>query len=501
MFAAERLKSERFQWVSIAVLMLIAMVLRLETITSPPLEFEPTRQYKSYIITRSFYFDGNEDIPEWRREVAALNGESEERLEPPIMERIHATIFSLIGQEVMWLPRLVSAIFWLVGGIFLYLVARDLVSAHSALLSLAFYLLIPFGIPASRAFMPEPLMQMTFIISIFAILRFDRHPSRANLLLAGSITAFSIIIKGVNAFPIGGMYGLLLLSKYGFSRSVRNTRVWMFTIVSLLPALAFYGGELLFGGSLGNHLDKSFIPSLWVQREFWFDWLDILKLIFGFPVLVAGLVGILMVRDLVIKSLLIGLWVGYFVYGLITTRHIATHLYYSEPLIPIVALSLAPLMDVVLTALGDSLRNRFWRQAVWGVAIFALALNVYSTRTAIVPDLGEDFVAEAEAIGELVDHSTQVIYLSEYHGLPLKYHAEVVGAPWTSPPALGITNEDADLSHEARMDRFVETHNPEYFVITDMSSYTPDLREFLVSRFEVVAETLDYVVFDLAARN
>jgi hypothetical protein len=401
----------------------------------------------------------------------------------------------------MWLPRLVSVIFWLVGGFFLYLITRDLVSANSALFSLAFYLLLPFGIPASRAFMPEPLMVMTFLISIFAILRYDQRPTRANLLFAGGITAFAIIIKGVNAFPIGSMYGFLLLAKYGFHRSVRNTRVWMFTIVSLLPALAFYGAQLLFADSLSNHLDKSFIPALYVDRDFWFGWLDILKLIFGFPVLIAALVGVLLLRELVTKSLVIGLWVGYFVYGLITTRHIATHQYYSVPLIPIVALSLAPLMDVVLTALGDSLRNRFWRQAVLGVALFALALNIYSTRTQIVRNLGEDYAAIAETIGDLVDHSTNIIYLSEYHGLPLKYHGEVVGTPWTSPPVLGITDEDADLSNEARLDRFLEARSPEYFVITDMQAYTPELRELLLSRFDVLAETTDYVIFDLSAQN
>jgi hypothetical protein len=268
--------------------------------------------------------------------------------------------------------------------------------------------------------------------------------------------------------------------------------------VSLLPALAFYGAELLFADSLRGHLDKSFIPALYVERDFWFGWLDILKLIFGFPVLIAALVSVLLLRDLVTKSLVIGLWLGYFVYGLITTRHIATHIYYSVPLIPIVALSLAPLADAVLMALGDSLRNRFWRQAVLGVAVFALALNIYTTRTHIERNIGEDYAARAELIGDMVNHSSNIIYVSEYHGLPLKYHGEVVGTPWTSPPVLGVTNEDADLSNEARLDRLIEDRHPEYFVITDMPAFTPELRALLLSRYELLAETPDYVIFDLS---
>ena len=115
-------QNSRAQWIMVGVLMLVAFGLRLETITSPPLEFEPTRQYKSYIITRGFYFDGDDSLPEWQRHVADLNLQSEERLEPPIMEAIMAIAFDFAGREVIWLPRLVSSIFWLIGGVFLFLI-------------------------------------------------------------------------------------------------------------------------------------------------------------------------------------------------------------------------------------------------------------------------------------------------------------------------------------------------------------------------------------------
>jgi hypothetical protein len=39
--------------------------------------------------------------------------------------------------------------------------------------------------------------------------------------------------------------------------------------------------------------------------------------------------------------LLIGLWLGYLAFGLAFTMHISTHLYYSLPIVPIVALSAA----------------------------------------------------------------------------------------------------------------------------------------------------------------
>jgi hypothetical protein len=234
-----------------------------------------------------------------------------------------------------------------------------------------------------------------------------------------------------------------------------------------------------------------------VERDFWFGWLDILKLIFGFPIIVAALLGIFLLRDVVSKAMVFGLWAGYVVYGLITTRHIATHDYYSVPLIPIVALSLAPLAGVIVANLNEKLTNRAYRVAALGLILLALALNIYATRTNIVRNIGEDFAANAEEIGELVDHSTNIVYLSDYHGLPLKYHAEVVGAPWTSPPALGVTNEDADLSDEARLNRLLEQRSPEYFVITDMQAYTPELRDLLTSRFTLLAETSNYVIFDL----
>ena len=370
-------------------------------------------------------------------------------------------------------------------------------SLDGALFALAFYLFLPFGVPASRAFQPEPLMVMTLIVSIYAILRYDRDPSTLNLLFAAGITAFAIIIKGVSAFPIGSMYGFLLLAKYGVRKSVTSPRVWMFTALSLTPALIFYGYQFFLADSLRGHLDKSFIPALYTNQDFWFGWLDILNKIFGFPILIAALVGILLLRDVTTKAVAFGLWVGYVVYGLITTRHIATHDYYSVPLIPIVALSLAPLAGLVLASLSNYLTNRAYRLAALGVIGLALALSIYSIRSQIVPNLGEDYAARAEAIGELVDHSDNIIYLSDYHGLPLKYHAEVVGSPWQSPPALGVMDENADLSIEARLDLIIRERGPAYFVVTDMNAYPPALHELLLSRFTLLAETPDYVVFDL----
>ena len=63
----------------------------------------------------------------------------------------------------MWVARIYSSLFWLIGGIFLFLLARDFVSFEGGLVSTAYYLIFPYAIIGSRSFQPDLLMIMLLL--------------------------------------------------------------------------------------------------------------------------------------------------------------------------------------------------------------------------------------------------------------------------------------------------------------------------------------------------
>src|SRR5437773_1019332 len=97
-------------------LFIAALGIRLYHIDEPPLNFHATRQYRSLIIARGYYFDKSTSIPEREKQVALFSQQKQGILEPPIMEFLVSIGYRVLGGERFWLPRLLSCLFWLIGG-------------------------------------------------------------------------------------------------------------------------------------------------------------------------------------------------------------------------------------------------------------------------------------------------------------------------------------------------------------------------------------------------
>ena len=149
--------------VLMAVLLLLGLGLRLLDLTDPPLDFHPTRQYRGALIARSIYYDMLPDADPERRELASEMRSDFPEFEPPLLETVVALGYILLGSEQLWLARLIVSLFWVLGGWGLYLLVKRTVSAESALVSLAYYLFLPFAVYASRSFQPDPLMTVAII--------------------------------------------------------------------------------------------------------------------------------------------------------------------------------------------------------------------------------------------------------------------------------------------------------------------------------------------------
>ena len=484
----------------IAVLFLAALGIRLYQINQPPLDFHATRQYRSLIIARGFYFDGLTSIPAWERQVAHFSQQKQGILEPPIMEFLVSIGYRILGGEHVWLPRLLSSLFWLIGGGFLYLISKKIADADAALFGTAFYLFLPFAVVASRSFQPDPLMVMLILASVFAILRYYDTPSNSRLVIAALVSALAFVVKPGAVFAIVGAFVALAISRQGIRQALLSRTFLVFMTITLVPTLLIYAYGTFTGTFLVNEAEKTLLPQLWLTGFFWRGWLNNIGDTVGFIPLIGALLGTLMFRQGLPRALMIGLWVGYFIFGLALNYNLATHNYYQLQLIPIIGLSIGPVIALVMDHLNQIHPQIHWRFASWGVLLLALLLSIGIARSRLVNPNLEHTVKVEQEIGELVNHSTRTIYLSSDYGVSLEYNGLLSGSPWPLASDLewehlaGVTT----LTAEERYNAWFAKNSPEYFIVEDFVEFDkqPDLKQFL-SRFPIVSQNNDYVIYSL----
>jgi hypothetical protein len=464
--------------------------LRLDGITSPPMEYHPVKQYRSAMVARDLYYGLTSDIPEWKRLVSTANVRELGSLVPPIMEGAAAITYRTMGHEALWVPRLMSVISWVAGGWFLYLIAMRITTPDAALISTAFYLFLPPTIPVSQSFQPDAPMVAATVASLLAILRYQDTPSWRCLIVAALTSALAVFLKAVALFFTLGAFFALALRRQGI-RGLVSLQTLAFVLLSLVPTAIFYG-DVIIQNSLGDHAHMGFSPHLLLQPLFWQLWLMKIQSFIGLTAFVVALTGILVVRDYR-RTLLLSLWVAYLCYGVTKTDNIYTHDYYQLPLVPIAALSLGPSLALITQWLAKHRLVTPNRLAIASTAVALLLIEPLYLQD--LPDRSSfrKEVAIAEAIGKTVHHSTNVTVLGAREERPLRYHGEFAGRYWPNLKEIAEDNETVE-KHWLALE---ESRNPEYFVVRDQAEFhrQPELQPLLRSKYRVLEETADYLIF------
>jgi hypothetical protein len=315
------------------------------------------------------------------------------------------------------------------------------------------------------------------------------------------LSASAIFIKPVSLFGIYSVFVMLAIGKYGKKETISDFRSILFIPVTLLPALIFYLYGLFVARSLQAQAEASFLPQLLFTPFFWRGWLNNIHEVVGFTAFIVSLIGVLLVRKGVARLLLLGLWVGYALFCLVFSYHIATHDYYHLQLVPIVAISLSPVAALIVERLLESDPDPYWRWALASILSLALLLSLAVARAGLLNPGYENKVRMAEEIGELVQHSTNTAYLAADYGLSLEYHGELSGQPW--PLVSDLEWEHLAgvpvLEAGARFDRLFGKQLPQYFIVEEMNEFDQqqDLKQFLLHDYAVLAEQDSFVVYEL----
>jgi len=515
----------KHKWLIIVLAMLfgLSLTVRLYDLTDLPLDFHPTRQLFSALKARGMYYETLTDAPAEQRQFAIQQGKLRATIEPEIIERLTVFTWKFTGEQ-LWVARIYSSLFWLLGGIFIYLLARDLFSKDGALFATAFYLLLPYGVLASRSFQPDPLMVALILGFWWAVNRWaqsltptsyraspnTQHATRNTqyasrisppaswlyVLLASLLGGLAIFIKLSAAFfVIGGALGAAL-GRASLRDLVRNRQVWAMAILGILPGAAWvtYG---LTRGFLGQQFGGRFMPELFLSPSFYLGWADMLNNVLGLFTFALALLGLLLVNDKPTRALLLGLWGAYLAFAIFFDYHISTHDYYSLPLIPIAALALTPLADAVFVRLTESAaKSRVTRTLAASILTLGLVAVMWTSRVALK---STDYRPQAlfwERMGETV-RGYRVVALTQEYALPLAYWGWTGAANW--PDSTDIEYHALRGGDAAFEKTFAHlTKNQELFLVTDLADLKrqPDLQAQL-SDFAIFTEGEGYIIYDL----
>lgn len=509
-------------WVATFSIFALGILVRLYDLTDEPLDFHSTRQLRSAIIARGIYYQMLPDADTDTRELAIGFANSTGQYEPSILEYLVARTYLLIGSEQVWIARIYNTLFWTIGGVALFLLARRMVESLNSprvrniawiagLVSLAYYLFNPFGVQASRSFQPDPSMVMWLLLSIYSLYRWSENKTWKWALMTGFLAGIAILTKAVAAYIVGGATAAIVIYTLGIpsktqtlnaknktfdavKRIILEPQVWVMGLLMIAPVVIYYASR----GERSAEYFSSWTISLshlLLNPETYARWFRLVESLMGLFVLFLALLGVLIAKSKS-RTLLLGLWLGYLVYGLFLPYQMYTHNYYHLQLIPIIALSLASIAKLVISKISD--QPRVWQGFA---ALAALVVLGYTCWLGIFPQFAEDYRHERAywaEIGGLLPEDGKILALTQDYGYRLMYYGWRKVNLW--PPRGEI--ELAKLrGSEKEFDEYFskKVEGKKYFLITSFNQFDdqPVLKETLFDRYPILAESPGYLIFDL----
>jgi hypothetical protein len=477
----------------VAGLLVGALAIRIDGITRPSLA---TRELHNALLARQYYLGDGAGLPLWKQRVLRELRESVRPIEPPILDHLAAASFRLTGGEHLWFPRLVSALFWVIGGVFLYLIAARITRWEGALVALALYLYWPYGVLISRLYMPDPAMIALLLGAAWTVIRYWEQPSGSRLATAGITAAAATALKpGVALIFLVVLYATLAIAAHRLRATVVSGQFPLFVVLAGTPTAGYYVYGTFVRGFLEGESEGRIEPGLLKTAWFWKGWWEMLSIVLPFPQgqallalvpLGAGLLGVVLARPGRPRAILVALWAGYLVYALAFAAYTASHAYYALPLLLVLALSIGVLGGF----LAERLSVATARRTVLVFLVVAVGLAVFKSRAAPT-DTGP--IADYRRIGAITDHTTNAIVIDERLRSPLMYWGWMVADYWYPPtPARNLP-----LSGDP-FPAWIDPAHATFLVVvgSDELESEPRLREF-TQRIPLIARTGRYAVFDL----
>jgi 4-amino-4-deoxy-L-arabinose transferase-like glycosyltransferase len=309
--------------------------------------------------------------------------------------------------------------------------------------------------------------------------------------LAGLFLGLAALVKIVIAFFAGGAAAALVLFTLG-RNFWRSRQVWVMGMGMIGPAFVYYillnqgrSTEYFFAWTVA-------LVKLITSADFYSKWLAFLGSLFGLTVLFLSLAGLLTAASR-LRWLLVGLWIGYGLYGLALPFQMYTHSYYHIQLIPMIALGLAAALDPLLERISASGRVRSGFFVLLAAAV--IGYHAWVARSILI---AEDFRHEPGfwvEVGSAIPADADAVGLTQDYGFRLMLWGWRKVALW--PLSTDLREVQGGVQDAAG--NFLDlTRGKEYFLVTAFGQLEkqPDLKEIL-DRYPVAARGDGYVLYDL----
>ncbi len=478
-------------WLLLLVLLLgLGLTLRLLDLTDPPLDFHASRQLRNSLVARDIYYHLLPNTPAQTLELTTSFRRSVGQYEPPIIESLTAATYLVTGGENYAAARVWESLFWVLAGLALFDLARRAVSPWAALAALAYYLILPFAVQASRSFQPDPLMTSAFIVGVYFLYRWSEERTWKWAVLAGIFLGFATLVKVVIAFLAGAAAIAMVL--FTLRKDFwKNKQVWAMAALMIVPALTYYvflhsgrSTEYFFSWSLA-------LIQLVTSTNFYAKWLGFLGSLFGLTVIFVSLAGVFVASPR-LRWLLLGSWIGYLLYGLTLPFQMYTHSYYHIQLTPILALGLAAALNPLFERAAS--QGAASRAVFVAVIVALIGYQSWVARSVLVAGNFRSEPAVWAAIGKSIPENANVIALTQDYGFRLMMWGWRKVSLW--PVTTDLSQLRGGLDPAASFDEYVA--EKDYFLVTAFGQLDkqPTLKKIL-SKYPIAAQGDGFVLYDL----
>ena len=493
--------SRLLQAALVVLILLLGVAIRVVDLSDPPLDFAATRQLRSLIIARGYYYamdlPSTQALPADQREFGIRAGNAEALIEPTVMEHLAAYTYALAGFEDFRIPRVYAILFWVIGGIPLFLLTRKLLGVTGALAALAFYEFVPYGIIAGRSFQPDPLMVCLIAWAWYFQYRWSDDDTLLNAILAGVFTGLAIYVKTMAIYFVAIPFAALVILG-GLLKALRNWRFYLMLGLSILPGAVFIFWNATAGGNTGALFGSRFFPSLFIQPHWYQSWFMTAKSIVGYFPLFLAFIALFMIPGRKARIWYACLWVGYVLLGFTFAYHISSHDYYSLPLVPIVAIGFGLVFNLLVEKIAELKPNLLARVLLIAIFAAAAALSMLKARTDL---LAADYRYEEvywKNLGDKIGHASKVVALTHDYGYRLNYWGFIQATLWSTSGDIAVS-ELSGATQDPFMQQFQEkTQGYNYFLVTLINDFNSqnELHDYLYANYPY-EEGEGYVLFNL----
>jgi len=231
-----------------------------------------------------------------------------------------------------------------------------------------------------------------------------------------------------------------------------------------------------------------------LSPEFYSQWLSHLINLINPAILFIAILGIAILTPK-LRVMIIGLWSGYLVYGLMVPRLITTHDYYSIQTIPIAALSLLPIAEIIFHSASS--QPRIWQLAVVSIFFFAMGFSLWTAASTLGAENYRDEVNYWQDLGNKLPDQINIIALTQQYGLPLNYYGWQQVDLWPVTRQLQVA-EDRGVEKEFDALFNARSKNNALFLITSFTQLDqqPLLKHTLV-QYPIYLKGGGFTVYDL----